>query len=83
MFLDNEVAMTMELIFSRVAYALAMSRSTSGAVSRLRTLRQGNNLGLAPDVAKQIGDVYSNAAIRLLKLKNAWNLISVSLDFDS
>jgi len=76
-FLDNEVAATMEMIFSRLAYSLAMSRSTSGAVTRVRTLRFGSNLGLVPDVSKEVGDVICNAAIRLVKLEAAWRLINV------
>ena len=77
-FLDNERAITIEIIFSRIMYAIAISRTTSGYINELRKARAADNKDSARELAKTISESVMNGAIRLYKLRNAWNVLQVT-----
>jgi hypothetical protein len=75
--IDNEIAVCMEIIMSRLLYASALSRSAAGWISELRNARNQNQLARAKTLSKNVSDIYMNAAIRLKKLEASQALIYV------
>lgn len=69
----------MEIIFTRIIYALAMGRSSSGYVHELRKAREAANPSRETSVAKTLGEVLMNSALRLYKLRNCHHLIYVCI----
>lgn len=68
--LDNEVSVTMEMIFSRYLYSLGFLRSCSGYIGELRRSKQEGNDIRCGEMLKSIIERLSNATIRLLKMKS-------------
>jgi hypothetical protein len=77
--LDNEVAATMEIIFSRYLYAIGFLRSCSGYINELRKAKEEKNTTRCGEILKSVMERLSNATIRILKLKSQENLIFVIL----
>lgn len=76
---DNEIGVTMEIIFSRQLYAAALSRAAAGWVSELRNARNQNQIARAKELSKNISDIYINATIRMKKLLAQKDLIYVRI----
>lgn len=69
----------MEIIFSRIIYALTMGRSASGYVHELRKARAAANPSRETTIAKTLGEVLMNSALRLYKLRNCHSFIYVRM----
>lgn len=69
----------MEIIFSRIVYALSVSRSCSGYIHELRKARLSGNSSRETEVAKTLSEVLMNATIRLHKLRTCHDIIYVNL----
>ena len=76
--IDNEIAATMEIVFSRYLYALGFLRSCSGYINELRNAREEKNTVRCGELLKSIMERLSNATIRILKLKDQETLLFVS-----
>lgn len=68
----------MEIIFSRYLYALALLRSCTGHVKELRNAKKDKNNVRSTEILRVLMDRVSNAAVRVLKLKDQERLIFVS-----
>lgn len=68
----------MEIIFSRYLYPLALLRSCTGYIRELRNAKRDKNSVRAGDILKVLMDRVSNAAGRVLKMKEQERLIFVS-----
>lgn len=68
----------MEIIFTRYLYALGLLRSCSGYVRELRNAKRDKNKIRLTEVVKVLMDRVSNAAVRVLKLKDQERFIFVS-----
>ena len=75
--------MTMEIIFSRYLYALGLLRSCSGYVRELRNAKRDKNKIRSTELLKVLMERVSNAAVRILKMKDQERLIFVSRDLAS
>ena len=67
----------MEIVFSRYLYALGMLRSCAGHVNELRNAKEEKNKTRCGEILKKLMERLSNAAIRILKLKDQERLIFV------
>jgi len=72
------VAVTMEIVFSRYLYSLGFMRSCSGYINELRKAAEENNSTRSAEILKSVMERMSNAAIRILKLKDQERFIFVS-----
>lgn len=60
----------MEMIFSRYLYALGLLRSCTGYVRELRSAKKDKNKIRAGEILKILMERISNAAVRILKMKD-------------
>jgi hypothetical protein len=67
----------MELIFTRYCYALGFLKSCSGHINELRKAKVEKNVVRSGEILKVVMERLSNAAIRILKLKDQEKLIFV------
>ena len=67
----------MEIIFSRYLYALGLLRSCTGYVKELRSAKKDKNTIRSAEILKILMDRVSNAAIRILKMKEQEKYIFV------
>jgi hypothetical protein len=69
----------MEIIFSRYLYALGLLRSSTGYIRELRSAKKDKNKIRAGEILKILMERISNAAVRILKMKDQEKLIFVNL----
>jgi hypothetical protein len=71
----------MEIVFSRYLYSLGLLRSCAGYVNELRDAKEEKNKIRCGEILKKLMERLSNAAIRILKLKDQERLIFVRMSF--
>lgn len=74
---SNEVASTMEIIYSRYCYCLAALRSVSGHLGRFRQAKSVGNVDLANSTVKDMLERVKNGVVRVYKLWSAERFILV------
>jgi hypothetical protein len=67
----------MEIIFSRYLYSLALLRSCTGYIRQLRVAKHDKNNIRCTELLKILMERVSNAAIRILKMKDQERFIFV------
>jgi len=73
--LDNEVAVTIEIIMSRYAYALTVLKSISGHLCQVREAIKNRSKDQVLNLSKDIMDRIRNATIRVYKMWGTENFI--------